>query len=217
MSPNFGAELTGCFRPTADPRVDLPIDSRHDAAVTIFFLQLREVTTMIGRQFSYYCCPEDLDEIEAKVFRPLGGRVLQIEKKNAAHHITEGHSFSLPLDRMGKESLSLILVPPAAMSNIQWSAPWVDEELSHLIEINRSYINEGIIRSARFWYAPRTYVDRVCVDKPTEYLKWAEAVCRKTKKLLSRHPIDEAPRYVKWFGKVAWQEVSSGRLRATLN
>jgi hypothetical protein len=172
---------------------------------------------MIGRQFSYYCFPEDLEEVETKVFLPLGGRVLLLEKKDGIHHITEGHRFSLPLDRMGKESLSLVLAPPDSMSNIRFQGPWVDMELSHLMEINRSYINDGVIRRGRFWYAPRTYIDRVCVDKPEEYLKWVQAVCRKTKRLLSRHLVDPTYQYQEWFGQVAWQEVSSDRFRAAIN
>jgi len=172
---------------------------------------------MIGRQFSYYCCPEDLAEIEARVFRPLGGRLLSVEKRDGKHHISEAFSFSLPINRMGKESLSLLLSPPASMEKILYQGDWLDVELSHLIEINRCYIKNGVIHPARFWYVPKTYVDRVCVNKPDEFLKWAQTVYRKTKLLLSKHPKSDNHRYEDWFGEVAWQEVSNGKLRAAAN
>ncbi len=172
---------------------------------------------MLGRQFSYYCCPEDLDLIEVKVIRPLGGRILRIEKKDHSEKILDEQHFSLPRENMGKVTLSLLLAPPESISHIQYQNWRVDTELSHLIEINRCYINNGVIRPARFWYVPKTYAERVQIDKPDDFLKWAQAIYRKTKQILTRHRHGDKNQYEDWFGETAWKEVSNGVLYASPN
>jgi hypothetical protein len=172
---------------------------------------------MIGRQFSYYCCPEDLDVIETKVIRPFGGRLLRIEKRDGSEKIIDEPHFSLPRERMGKETLSLLLAPPESMTHIQYESWWVDIELSHLIEIGRCYIQNGLIKPGRFWYVPKTYVERIRVDKPEQYLKWAQDACRKTKQLLTKHRHGDKNQYEDWFGETAWHEVSKGSLHASPN
>lgn len=140
-----------------------------------------------------------------------------LDKKDGRHQVTEISSLALPRDRMGFESLSLLLAPPEEIMEIRFQGPWVDIESSHLIEVERCYIKNGIIRPGRFWYVPKTYVDRVCVDKPEEFLNWAQTVYRKTKSLLSKHSHGDSLQFQDWFGNVAWQEVSASKLSASAN
>lgn len=172
---------------------------------------------MIGRQFSYYCNPEDLETIETRVIRPLGGRILRIDKIEGREELREEERYSLPLEKMGMATLSLVLAPPVIISLIKYDGPWLNMEFSHLIEIGRCYIKSGIIRPARFWYVPKTYVDRVNVDKPHEFLNWAQAVYKDTKKLLSKQRFGENGQYADLFGPCAWREIASGNLTAAPN
>jgi hypothetical protein len=57
----------------------------------------------MGRQFSYFACPEDLAEIQSEVFAPMDGSLLIAEKRDGAHHLVLPKSFSLGVERMVKK------------------------------------------------------------------------------------------------------------------
>lgn len=167
----------------------------------------------MGHQFSYYAFPDDLSEIENKVFRPIGGRLLVASKRDARHYIESVDSFPLPLDRMGTESLFLLLAPPPSVEKTVFSEAWVDTSRSHLIEVGRCHIKDGQIGAARFWYESSFLVDGQFVEKPAEFLNWASEVYHKTKKLLVRHAyVRGSHEYKCWCGSVAKQELASGRI-----
>jgi hypothetical protein len=167
----------------------------------------------MGRQFSYYAFPEDLAEIESDVFQRAGGRLLVASKRDARHYIEAVSSFPLALDHMGIETLGLLLSPPAHLENIVFSGVWLDTYRSHVIEVGRSYIKDGKIKTARFWYEPTPLVDGHFVEKPAEFLNWASQVFHCTKKLLTRHTYSRgAKEYKEWCGKFAKQEFISGRI-----
>jgi hypothetical protein len=167
----------------------------------------------VGRQFSYYACPEDLAEIEGQVFKPLGGRLMIAEKRNGQDHLVPAESFSLSVDRMGQETLFLLLNPPAPLERLVFSGPWLSTTDSHLVEVGRSYIKDGQIRAARFWHEVRLLDGDRFIEKPTGFTEWAADVYVRTKRLLSRHTVQKGKfEYTEWYGKVAKREVEDGRL-----
>ena len=167
----------------------------------------------MGRQFSYYAFPEDLAEIEREVFQPLGGRLLVAEKRDGRDYIESASSFPLALESMGTETLFLLLSPPSPQEKIVFSSTWLDTASSHLIEVGRSFIKDGQIREARFWYEPAHLVEGGFVEKPHEFLSWASQVYRRTKNLLVRHSyVQGRHEYTCWCGKVAKQELAAGRI-----
>jgi hypothetical protein len=172
----------------------------------------------MGRQFSYYCLPKDLDNIQARVFVPMGGRLFIAEKRDSAHKLVPADRFALDLERMGQETLFLLLLPPEPISKVALMGPWIDHAESHVIEVGRCYTDGSILRSARFWYEARMIRDCAFTDKPREFVSWAEAVFRKTKVLLERQTVTyyQTP-VTEWFGEQAWAEVSSGRLRPSFS
>lgn len=172
---------------------------------------LQEGRLDMGRQFSYFVFPEDLVEIEREVFMPAKGTLLITRKRDARHHMEAAGPFALALDRMGTESLFLLLLPPSPLGNIVFSGPWLDVSRSHLIEVGRSYIKDGEIGTARFWYEPKPYADGNFVEKPVEFLDWASGIYRRTKKLLARHSYQRGGHdYTDWCGKVAQQALAAG-------
>ena len=71
------------------------------------------------------------------------------------------------------------------------------------------------MRSARYWYEPRTFLDGAFGSKSAEFIGWAACIFKGTKKLLSRRPIaDGSGVRTEWFGPEAWEAVSNGRLVA---
>lgn len=167
----------------------------------------------MGRQFSYYAFPQDLEEIEREVFRKNGATLLVAEKREGGHHIEAAGSFPLALERMGTETLSLLLAPPTPLQKLVFSETWLDKSRSHLIEVNRCYIKDGQIRAGRFWYEPAPLVEGKFVEKPTEFLIWADLVIRSTKKLLVRHRFRRGKHeYNEWCGKIGKQELNAGRV-----
>jgi hypothetical protein len=168
----------------------------------------------MGRQFGYFCRPEDLAEVEREVFRPLGGSLIATEKRNAADVIVPVSSFALSQDKMGKETLFLYLLPPDQISSLVFSGPWLDQSRSHLIEVGRNYIKDGTIKMARFWYETRVLQGAAFAEKPKEFIAWSQSVFRRTKTTLERHSYQSEKRvFTEWFGKAAWREVQDGALK----
>jgi hypothetical protein len=168
----------------------------------------------MGRQFSYYAFPEDLAEIEREVFKKFGGSLLVAKKRNTGDHVEVADSFPLALDRMGTENLSMLLAPPVPLQEIVFANAWLDVHSSHLIEVGRSYIKDGRIREARFWYEPTPLVEGQFIGKPVEFLDWASQIYRHTKKLMVRHSyLKNKYEYTDWCGKIAKQELVAGRVK----
>jgi hypothetical protein len=166
----------------------------------------------MGSQFSYFCCPEDLAEIERAVFQPLGGSLFTTEKRNASDVLVPVSSFSLSRERMGLETLFLYLEPPRELRSVVFTGPWLDSSRSHVIQVGRSYISQGKIGTARFWYEKRA--DGAFTEKPNEFLLWSQLVFKRTKGLLARRSYSaEGRSYTEWFGKNAWAEIQAGSLR----
>ena len=169
----------------------------------------------MGLQFSYYCCPEDLDRIEAEVFRPAAGRLLMAEKRDQRHHLVETNRFALDIELMGSASLFLLLSPPGALESLVFEGPWLSTARSHVIEVGRCYIRNGDIRAARFWFEPSPYVDGKVKKKPEAFVAWARGIYRRTKRLLTRETIMfGATPYKEWIGAAALRQLKDGRLRA---
>lgn len=167
----------------------------------------------MGRQFSYYAFPEDLAEIEDRVFKPLGGSLLSEVVLEGERQLEAIDSFPLALEQMGRQTIHLLLSPPKDIEHIVVSDGWVRKSESHLIEVGRSYIQDGKIGIARFWYETRLLRDGGFVAKPKEFTDWAEEVFRRTKRLLTRHSVGEANHaYTEWYGKTAKREVEEGRV-----
>jgi len=162
----------------------------------------------MGRQFSYFACPEDLDEVQREVFAPLGGSLFIAEKRDGAHQLVPSKNFSLSVDKMGQEALFLLLVPPPHLGKIEFIGPWLDDSRSHVIEVGRSFIKDGRIRAARFWYEPRLVVAGQSQAKSSEFTEWASAIFSRTKKLLVRRTTSCGRyEYTDWYGKAAARAV----------
>lgn len=143
----------------------------------------------MGRQFRYYCMPEDLIRIEEQVFRPLQGRLFRCEKESGADRIVPVDRFALGLEQMGNESLELLLLPPSPMERIILDSGRLDTFSSNVIEVGRCYVDGKIIRHARFWYEARTFLQNQFGSKPPEFVKWASQVFSATKQLMTYEAI----------------------------
>jgi hypothetical protein len=168
----------------------------------------------MGRQFSYYCLPADLEEIQSSVFEPAGARLFVAEKVSGGEQLAAVERFALPLERMGSETLFLLVLPPKEMEKMEWDGPWINAQNSHLVQVGRCFLHDKGIRLGRFWYEARAYRNGAFVHKPAEFVRWAEALCRATKKLLERH---EFGPYTEWYGKEAWNLVEDEQLEPLLN
>jgi hypothetical protein len=167
----------------------------------------------MGRQFSYYCLGRDLTDIQQQVFEPAKGQLVSTEKRGGAHHIVPVERFAIDRDRMGQETIFLLLLPPPAMRCEVRNGPWIDTAKSHVLEVGRCFTDGTLVRSARFWYETSFFSGNEPHTKPPEFVAWAEAIFRKTKKLLRRHEVSHRGHsYTEWFGSEAWSEVSSGNI-----
>ena len=171
----------------------------------------------MGRQFSYFACPEDLAEIQRDVFAQMNGRLVIVEKRGGADHLTFAESLALDVERMGKETLFLLLLPPPPLERMVFSGPWLDASRSSVIQVGRSYIKDGRIKSARFWYEPSPFEDGQACMKPPEFVDWASTVFRRTKKLLVRRTTSSGRHeYTDWYGKIAAHAVDQKMLEPVI-
>jgi hypothetical protein len=172
----------------------------------------------MGRQFSYYCLANDLASIQRQVFSPADGRLVSAEKVGGMHLVVPVDSFALENNRMGHETVYLLLLPPPAMQLEVRNGPWIDTSKSHVIEVGRCFTDGKLVRPARFWYETRFFKGNVLHTKPPEFVTWAEQIFRKTKSLLQRQEVNyRGHAYVEWFGSQAWSEVSNGKLSPSPN
>ncbi len=172
----------------------------------------------MGRQFRYYCLPEDLQEIDKNVFHKLGGRLFLTEKTVTGEILKRVDKFSLPLADMGKEPSYLLLAPPESLSQVVMMGDYIDKSESHLIEVGRSLVLNGELIPNRFWYEPKGYRDRIYGNKSADFILWAQSVYKETKKLLLREEINFGSCITtEWVGKLASQEMASRRYVPTLN
>lgn len=177
----------------------------------------------MGRQFYYYCLPEDIDHIQEKVFLPLGGRLFEQITSEKNHQVQDVERFALDYPSMDKRRLHLYLAPPKDLDHVVFLSPGIiDVSNSNLIEVGRCYTDGHVIRRSRFWYDPKAFLEGEFTDKPKEFIKWAQTVFAQTKKLLRYEVVLEKGEHSKytykdWFGEIAWEAVSSGKLVAPLN
>ena len=118
--------------------------------------------------------------------------------------------FALETSKMGREAVLLLLLPPEALATMSYRARWVDTFNSHLLEVGRCFTDGKILRSARFWYEPRTFRGGAFGTKPEEFVGWATSIFQKTKKLLRRRPVpsDGGRVRTEWFSAEAWEAVA---------
>jgi hypothetical protein len=167
----------------------------------------------MGRQFRYYCLPEDLAEIQRSVFVPAQGELVIAETKNGMPYLDPVQDFALERDRMGKEKLHLLLLPPAELRSEVRNGAWLDRSKSHVVEVGRCFTDGTILRSARFWYETRYFRENQLHTKPRDFVTWAERIFRRTKVLLERHEIKySGGTSIEWFGREAWAEVLRGAI-----
>jgi hypothetical protein len=172
----------------------------------------------MGRQFTYYCLPNDLAGIQHQVFAPADGRLVSTEKVGGTHVVVPVESFALEGNRMGHETVFLLLLPPPPMQREVRNGPWIDTSKSHVVEVGRCFTDGKLVRSARFWYETRFFEGAKLRMKPPEFVAWAERIFRKTKGLLQRHEVNyRGHAYAEWFGPQAWSEVSNGNLLPSPN
>jgi hypothetical protein len=168
----------------------------------------------VGRQFSYYCLPSDLAQIEHEVFSPAGGRLFVAEKIGGGHELRGVPHFALDISRMGKESVLLLLLPPESLTTLKYRERWIDTFNSNVVEVGRCYTDGRILRDGRFWYEHRTFENGSFGVKTSAFVDWAASIFKGTKRLLTRRPViaERSPVRKEWFGPEAWEAVSSGRL-----
>lgn len=167
----------------------------------------------MGRQFSYYCFPEDLTVLEAEVLRPAGALLVLLGSTPAGCVATQVDSYALPLERMGTERLGLhaYLPPPNGRPQAQQFA--LPDRQFRTIETDRCFIKDNRIRSGRFWYSTGRYGGDEWRTSPDDFMKSAQMIFRKAKRLLQRRECQiHGHKSMRWFGETAWRHYSAGNL-----
>jgi hypothetical protein len=167
---------------------------------------------MIGRQFSYYCLPEDLDLIQDTALSGFDYRLYSRGRADAAEPLTPISRLRLDYPDMGKVTLFLIMTPPPPLDTLRWTTQsgmrFLDTAESYVVEVGRCFTDGKILRDNRFWYAPISMDRSGWVPKDKAFTDWADSLYRRVKKVLY---------YEKdlknWFGPAALASYRENRYR----
>lgn len=147
----------------------------------------------MGHQVNFYLCPTDLRSIECTL-REVGPlTILHSRSSNPKPRNVE----SLELNENGQLWLYFYLVRPedirsVTMTHIPAQAYWtVDVLRSPVVEFNRCFFDEIVLRRGRLYYIDKFYgSDGTTLEKPMEFVTWAKSLLLTTKKALKRHGSD---------------------------
>jgi hypothetical protein len=143
---------------------------------------------MFGRQSSILVTNDDLRDLES-MLRRRGDVVLLSDKPNEGRNALLPLK-ALPLDRPGKESLFCYLAPPDDPANIvvrplSDTKTTVDLENSELIEFQRTYCLDGVIRRGRFYYTVRYHEGDDVLEKRKAFVSWSNKIAAAIRRALT--------------------------------
>jgi hypothetical protein len=113
----------------------------------------------MGRQRNYYMTPKDTEECYQRIQKC--GEVIIL--KGMTHDPNEQILSSISVLKMGKEWLGAHLIRPQDISKVTYQYIeaqgyyLLDEKQAPVIDFDRCYFKDGILRRGRFYYRPSYY------------------------------------------------------------
>jgi hypothetical protein len=136
---------------------------------------------MLGRQITVYLGRSDQAPFEQALSVAADFAILKSRSSSTRPELVSTTAIS----EYGKDRLRVLLARPGDLDAISFSQvlgrPEYSCDPTHqpIIEFDRSYVGDAVIRAGRLYFVPRYYdqVGRV-VSKPKEFLDWAERLLK---------------------------------------
>jgi hypothetical protein len=132
-----------------------------------------------GRQLNFFLGPSDQEHFE-QALQAAGPLVIFKSRSPSAAPET---LTTTVIARFGEEHLRVLLARPDDLREVRFEpikgrADYsCNPTYSPIIEFDRCYVSDGLIRPGRLYYIPKYYdEDGKLVPKPALFLKWAEDV-----------------------------------------
>lgn len=145
----------------------------------------------MGRQITLYLLPSDTSLFEESLKKSLDISFFEYESPSSRPRPVA----SLGIPSMGESWLIIYLTLPNQAKNIvcekvpsqgYWT---IDSLRSPVVEFSRCYFNGKVLREGRLFYDSGYYDDSgTWVEKPKDFLEWADKLFRITKKVLKKIP-----------------------------
>ena len=166
----------------------------------------------MAKQFSILATDVDLRALDT-VLRQAGDTQIFSDKPNDDDtSLALLSDLPIPMQMAGKVSLSAYLGPVGPLEKvvIERVGPvkiHVESGPAHLIEFSRPFYNGEIIRMGRCFFETSYYKDYAIHAKDPEFVKWADRVANRVRKILPYHKVLDAR-----VGPDAAERIFSGRL-----
>jgi hypothetical protein len=146
----------------------------------------------MGRQLRFYILPQDANALVAQLRNRFDAKLL-VDYSAVYEQFEVDLPFRTKADGDIEVSPSTRFYVAPSSSHIErrhcpkpnW---WVIDSDSEGIEFYGCKLKENILSIGRFWYQPNVVKNLQYVSKTSEFLRWAEAVYRYTKKFLRYQP-----------------------------
>jgi hypothetical protein len=149
----------------------------------------------MGHQIRLFMGPSDVREWASAVEKKFDVSWLQLMGPSSS--APPPADPVLTLREMGKANLTIGLAPRGSEALLTYrkvagDGRRIDILRSPIIEFERSYIGNAIVRAGRLFYDDGFYDGAAWNDKPTEFRDWAKAVLGLTRRSLHRDARNDA-------------------------
>jgi hypothetical protein len=146
----------------------------------------------MAKQFSILATDTDLKDLQEHLVLCGDVQILSSEATDDLQDLRPLTSLSVPLSRIGKDSLFCYLAPLRLPRRVmaERDSPvkvHVNLDESHLIEFWRPYYDGKIMREGRLYYQNRVTRNDEFVEKDDAFCRWADSVMRIVRLKLKRH------------------------------
>ena len=146
----------------------------------------------MGHQTNFYITHKDTRSLESRLRDLHSITVLHSASKTSAPRVLESLDFDEGENSWSSLS-SLFLVRPQDITqvvtrHVPSQGHWIVDVLtSPVIEFDRGYFDQKILRRGRIYYTVGFYSDDgTWIDKPTDFVSWAKSICSVVRRTLKR-------------------------------
>jgi hypothetical protein len=170
----------------------------------------------MSKQFSFLATDTDLQNLGGLLSRAGGVRFFSNESADADRSLRPITQLAISTEMAGAVPLHCYLGPIGDLEKIvvkRLSAVKVsvDIDISHLIEVRRSFYDGKVIKPGRFYYVNRVVDKGISAPKNGEFCKWADRIMAQAKRSMRFSKIVDAH-----VGEEAADAISSGRVVAKI-
>jgi hypothetical protein len=160
---------------------------------------------MIGKQINFYLTDADQLHLLRSICKD-GGCALVKRSDDRPYHVSD--QFERAKDEW---AVAYICEPSRADRVLDSVLPGGGDSSSLLaIEFIQCVEEDGAIQRGRLWYAPKHLCEGVWIQKPKDFIDWADGILARAKRELARYGNGD------WIGPEAKSRLDAGNVRLSI-